>query len=237
MENRFSFPILPQPTDSTCGPTSLHAVYGYYGDDLPLDQVIEEVQTVQTGGTLATLLGQHALDRGYRATLYTCNLHVFDPTWFNPVDRPLVDLLRAQMAVKPDAKLQVASQAYIDFLQKGGRIRLEDLSPALLRRYLRRGIPILTGLSLTWLYRDPRETVPESKPDDIRGLPVGHFVVLCGYDPATRLVLIADPYEANPHADGHHYEVPLERVMCAILLGVVTYDANILIIERPVRST
>ena len=133
--------------------------------------------------------------------------------------------------------MQVSSKAYNDFLLKGGRIRLEDLSPALLRRYLRRGIPILTGLSLTWLYRDPRETVHESKPDDIRGLPVGHFVVLCGYDPATRLVLIADPYEANPHADGHHYEVPLERVMCAILLGVVTYDANILIIERPARST
>ncbi|NQV26141.1 MAG: hypothetical protein HQ518_17430 [Rhodopirellula sp.] len=236
MANRLTFPILPQPTDSTCGPTSLHAVYGYYGDDLPLEQVIDEVETVETGGTLAALLGQHALKRGYKATLYTCNLYVFDPTWFDPIDQPLVELLRAQMEFKKDAKLQTASQAYINFLQKGGRIRLEDMSPALLRRYLRRGIPVLTGLSLTWLYRDPRETYPESQPDNIRGLPVGHFVVLCGYDPVTRLVLVADPYEANPHAEGHHYEVPLERVMCAILLGVVTYDANMLIIERPDRS-
>lgn len=235
MENRLTFPILPQPTDSTCGPTTLHAVYGYYGDDLPLEQVIDEVQTVETGGTLAALLGRHALDRGYRATLYTCNLHVFDPTWFEPSARPLVELLQAQRLVKHDPKLQVASQAYIDFLERGGTIRLEDLSPSLLRSYLRRGIPILTGLSLTWLYRNPRESVPECKPDAIGGLPVGHFVVLCGFDPATELVQVADPYEANPHADGHHYEVPLERVMCAILLGVVTYDANLLIIEHPDR--
>lgn len=235
MENQLPFPILPQPTDSTCGPTALHAVYRYYGDHLPLDQVIDEVTTVETGGTLAALLGRHALNRGYKATLYTCNLHVFDPTWFSSPTGSLVDQLRAQMSAKPDPKVQVASQAYIDFLEKGGRIRLEDLSPALLRRFLRRGIPILTGLSLTWLYRHPRETVPEGRPDSISGLPVGHFVVLCGYDSATRLVQVADPYEANPHAEGHHYEVPLERVMCAILLGVVTYDANLLIIEHPNR--
>ena len=237
MENRLTFPMLPQPDDTTCGPTSLHAVYGYYGDELPLEQVINEVKSVETGGTLAALLGQHALDRGYKATLYTCNLHVFDPTWFAPTARPLVDLLQTQMEFKPDPKLQAASHAYISFLQKGGQIRLEDLSAALLRRYLKRGTPILTGLSLTWLYRHPRETYPPTKPDDIRGIPVGHFVVLCGYDPATRLVLVADPYAANPHAEGHHYEVPLERVMNAILLGIVTYDANLLIIERSGRSS
>ena len=117
MENRLTFPMLPQPDDTTCGPTSLHAVYGYYGDELPLEQVINEVKSVETGGTLAALLGQHALDRGYKATLYTCNLHVFDPTWFAPTARPLVDLLQTQMEFKPDPKLQAASHAYISFLQ------------------------------------------------------------------------------------------------------------------------
>jgi hypothetical protein len=27
------------------------------------------------------------------------------------------------------------------------------------------------------------------------------------------------------------YSIPIERVMCAILLGVLTYDANLLVIE------
>ena len=43
METRLSLDILPQPDELTCGPTCLHAVYRYYGDDISLDQVIAEV--------------------------------------------------------------------------------------------------------------------------------------------------------------------------------------------------
>ena len=35
----------------------------------------------------------------------------------------------------------------------------------------------------------------------------------------------------NPMADGQKYEVSIDRVICSILLGIVTYDANLLIIE------
>lgn len=53
--------ILTQPDDTTCGPTCLHAVYDYYGDRLPLDQVIGEAGRLEDGGTIAVLLGCHAL--------------------------------------------------------------------------------------------------------------------------------------------------------------------------------
>ena len=42
------------------------------------------------------------------------------------------------------------------FLERGGRIRYEDLSRGLLRRFLKRRLPILTGLSSTYLYRSVR---------------------------------------------------------------------------------
>ena len=41
-----------QPSETTCGPTCLHAVYDYYQDAIPLEQVIEESQTIDSGGTL-----------------------------------------------------------------------------------------------------------------------------------------------------------------------------------------
>lgn len=188
---------------------------------------------LDSGGTLASLLGVHALRRGYRVTLYTCNLQIFDPTWFATPDTPLVPKMRAQMEAKSSPKLQAASQAYIDFIEAGGILRLEDISVNLIRGWLQREIPIITGLSLTWLYRDEREEVVGgiASADDIRGEPVGHFVVLSGIDPASNQVFIADPYESNPHAVGQHYSVSLERALCAILLGIVTYDANLLIIE------
>ena len=230
-DSRLSFPILPQPDDTTCGPTSLHAIYRHYGDDVALPDVIAEVSTLPTGGTLGASLGCHALDRGYQATLYTCNLQVFDPVWFRPDARPLAESLRRQAEVKDLPKLRFATDAYLGFLQRGGRIRMEDLSQDLIRRYLRRQMPIITGLSATWLYQDPRERPPNWDADDIAGEPTGHFVVLSGYDSGTGKVDVADPYTKNPHGEGLHYEIDLERVLCAILLGIVTYDANLLIVR------
>lgn len=248
MSKPLELDILPQPDDLTCGPTCLHAVYRYFEDHVPLDQVVQEVPRLDDGGTLAVLLATHALARGYVATIYTYNLNVFDPTWFEaqnhegesePVAvhrRDLVDRLQAQMAIKQSPRLQTASRAYIEFLRSGGQIRMRDLSANLIRKYLQKSVPILTGLSATYLYRSPREFGPLGEPDDTRGLPMGHFVVLCGYQPNRQTVLVADPYLPNPLGSQHYYEVGLERLVSAILLGVLTYDANLLIIEPRTRA-
>jgi hypothetical protein len=76
-----------------------------------------------------------------------------------------------------------------------------------------------------------REIPESSKPDDVRGEPVGHFVVLTGYDDETREVLIADPLQSNPLTGSRYYAVNTHRLIGAILLGAVTYDANLLVIE------
>ena len=46
---------------------------------------------------------------------------------------------------------------------------------------------------------------------------------------------IADPLESKPRFKGHVYWLPVERVINAILLGVLTYDANLLVLEPPER--
>ncbi len=227
------FHIDEQPDDVTCGPTCLHALYRHFGDtDITLEQTIAEVNGLDEGGTLAVFLGCHALRRGYRAQIYTYNLHVFDPTWFDgPHD--LVDRLQRQAELKADAKLRTATQGYVEFLRLGGRIRLSDLTRARLRNHLTEGRPILTGLSATYLHRSMREFGPECDEDDLRGGPVGHFVVLYGYDRQRKLVRIADPMTPNPLPADRLYAIPVDRVLGAILLGVLTYDANLLVIEPP----
>lgn len=229
MRRRLDLEILPQPDDSTCGPTCLHAVYRYHGDTIPLEQVIRESPRLEEGGTLGALLGCHALQRGYKVTIYTYNLRMFDPTWFESPETDLVSCLQAQARAKGGTKFKAATRAYLNYLQLGGEIRFEDLTPELLRGHLRRGVPILTGLSATYLYRSTRET-STGESDAVKGQPVGHFVVLRGYDPETRKVLVADPYLRNPK-ERLHYDVGMQRLLSAILLGVVTYDANLLIIE------
>ncbi len=231
--------ILPQPNDTTCGPTCLHAVYRYLDHQISLEQVIQEVGQLEQGGTLAVFLGSHALRQGYDVTLYTYDLQVFDPTWFRP-DREvrLDERLKAQSEIKNRPRLRTATDAYVEFLHLGGKLRMEVLTIDLIRRYLKRGIPVLTGLSATFLYGEMREYCPENPPpgkttlaDDVRGYPAGHFVVLCGYDPERRTVLVADPLEANPFAKDRQYAVDIDRVFSAIMLGIVTYDANLLIVR------
>jgi hypothetical protein len=230
-EFTLDFEILAQPDDITCGPTCLHALYRFYGRTVPLDEVIDRVKSFEEGGTLAVQLGIDALKRGFSATIYTYNLLVFDPTWADLPPGLISQKLIEQQAVKDDAKLSFATDAYLQFLALGGKLRFEDLTPSLIRRYVKRGVPVLTGLSSTYLYQAVRERPDDNEDDDIGGYPCGHFVVIYGYNMERRTVMVADPLQDNPNEWGHRYEVDLARLVCSILLGVLTYDDNLLIVE------
>jgi hypothetical protein len=231
VESKIELEMLPQPDDTTCGPTCLHAVYRHYGDNVPIRTLIDEVEQLDQGGTLAVLLGQHALARGYDTLLYTFNVDVFDPTWFHLDRDDIQGKLRAQLTVKSSPRLLRATEAYLRYLEHGGEIALADLTRALVRSYLKQGVPILTGLSATYLYRSMRELGRPLRPDDLHGEPQGHFVVLCGYSADDRRVLVADPLLPNPMSTSHFYLVGIDRLVCAIMLGILTYDANILIVQ------
>lgn len=234
MESKLYLDISSQPDGTTCGPTCLQAVYRYFNDPIPLHQVVSEAKQLEGGGTLAVYLGAHALSRGYKATIYTYNLQIFDPTWFLPGKKDMADKLKRQRECKKGfAGLEVATDAYLEFLNLGGRIGFEVLTTSLLRRYLNKSLPLLTGLSATYLYNSAREqSVGNSLVyDDVRGESNGHFVVLAGYDRKERTVLVADPFKPNPVAQTPYYKVSIYRLICAIMLGVLTYDGDLLIIE------
>jgi len=237
METRLTINILPQPDDNSCGPTCLHAIYDYYGDRMPLDRVIGEARKLEGGGTLAVYLGNHALARGYAAALYTFDLQVFDPTWFED-GADLAERLETQMKAKDDPKLQTASRAYLEFLGRGGKIHYRELTLDVFRRLIRRGVPVLCGLSATYLYGTPRELTVDDhlEYDDIQGAPAGHFVVVCGYKTGERRVIVADPLDPNPLGESHIYEVRMVRLIPAVMLGTLTFDANLLIITRPKKA-
>lgn len=223
-------PIKKQPDETTCGPTCLHTIYEYYNDPISLSHVIDEVHKLDEGGTLGALMANHALERGYHATIYSFNLQIFDPTWAALEPKELTAKLKRQASFKKSRKFRLASRAYMRFLELGGDLRFDDLRSSIIRKYLKKNQPVIAGLSATWLYKSAREYGKNSDYDDVRGLPAGHFVVLHGYDPETREIYIADPIARNPIGSGHLYKLKIDRVINAILLGIVTYDANLIII-------
>jgi hypothetical protein len=230
--NSLRLDISRQPNDSTCGPTSLHAVYNYFNEDFTLEEVIDSIEYLETGGTLAVMLGIDALEKGFQAEIITFNLKVFDPSWFQVENLNLVEKLKAQLKFKKTPKFKQASLAYIQFLEKGGKITYKTLNKNLLQSYLNRGIPILTGLSATYLYNEKREYGDEPVVyDDVKGQPSGHFVVLSGINHENDTVMVSDPLHANPF-ETQNYSVDTDHLICAILLGVITYDANLLMINK-----
>lgn len=227
--------ILTQPDDTTCGPTSLHAVYSFYGKSITLKEVINEVSYLEEGGTLAVMLGIDALKRKFKTKLYTYNLQVFDPTWFKDKKPDLIEKLKNQLKFKNNTRLQNATYSYIEYLEMGGEILFKDLNPSLLKKYFERNIPVLTGLNATYLYSCAREKMDsenKSVYDDVQGYSTGHFVVLCGYDSEKKHVIVADPYKENPLSGNNYYSVRIGRLINAIMLGIVTYDSNLLVIEK-----
>ncbi len=231
------FKMNAQPDDESCGPTCLHAIYQHYGLDITYDEVVNQVLRSLSGGTIAPMLGIHALKSGFKVTLYVNNLQLYDPTWFNYDGSSNPDVLSEkliqQMKCKKNRHLAQGTHAVLDFLSLGGTINFRCLTVEILQHYLEKGIPIVTGLSSTYLYNCSRELFVDGKSinDDVRGQPCGHFVVLCGYRNEEQLVVVADPYRANPVSGDHYYTVSNHRLINAIILGVVTRDGNLLVIE------
>lgn len=219
-----------QPTDTSCGPTCLHAVYRYFGVESDLERLIEEVPQFEEGGTLAVHLGLHAVRRGFGAKVISYNLRVFDPTWATLDREALIAKLQLRIPTLTVEKARASHRAYVEFLRLGGEVAFLDLTPAALATLLGHDVPLITGLSATYLYQAPREQ-PDGREDDIGGQPVGHFVVVNGWKPDSREVLIADPFERNPFNPDGTYRVDVNRFICAVMLGIVSYDANLLLIR------
>jgi hypothetical protein len=223
--------IQRQPDYTTCGPTSLHAVYSYFGDPISLAEVIDGVRKLEGGGTLSVHLAVHALRRGYRADLWVCNLTHWDPTWFQrPTD--LGAKLRARLAAKgleKSPRYAAAVAASEEYLALGGKVHWGDLTPRLIGRVLQRGVPLLAGTNGTYLYQCSRETA--EGPDDVAGDAFGHFIVVCGYHSKDRSVSVADPLMDNPLHGTKYYRAGVYRLIGAIFLGSASDDANLLVIQ------
>lgn len=221
-----------QPDDVTCGPTCLRKVYDYYGVDLPLEEVMGEIDRNEDGGTLAVFLGASAMRRGFRARIYAYDLRIFDPTWARlPMER-IAAKIHERLPYLKQPKVRRAAKAYLDFLQMGGEIGFEELTSQLLKRILNRNHPILAGLSATYLYRMPRErhdpATHDLVDDDVAGDPVGHFLVISGYEHWGRRFVVLDPSGHVPVTEDGRLVVDAQRLINSILLGDLTHDAVLL---------
>jgi hypothetical protein len=217
-------PRFVQPDDVSCGPTCLAQVFEHWGDHGRLAGLLARTRRLPDGGTLAVFLGNEALEMGYRVRAWPYDTRIFDPTWFALPPETLCERLRARAAHVRDPKLRAATEGYHDFVVRGGEVRWRELTPALLVGMLDRGRPILAGLNGTYLYRTVRERPDDNVEDDVRGEPVGHFVVICGYRRGGESFVVRDPSVDAPFSRSGRYTIGAERLVNSVLMGENTYD-------------
>ena len=213
MDIELPITIKRQPDYTTCGPTSLHAVYSYYKDTIPLIEVIDEVHKHELGGTMSIHLAVHALRRGYEVDSWIFSVKHFDPTWFKQ-ETDYLAKIEARLQAKgliDDVRYGAAFNALKEFFGLGGLLHCVIVTPKLIGSIIKRGTPILTGTNGTFLYQCARET--DAGPDDVCGDPFGHFVVLCGYHSKEGTVSIADPLMDNPLHGSKYYRASVYRLI------------------------
>ncbi len=221
-----------QPDDVTCGPTCLRQIYDFFDQDIPLDEVLGEIDRNEDGGTLAVYLAISALKRGFCARIYSYDLRIFDPSWSSLPSDELREKIERRVPHLRREKAARCARAFIRFLKLGGEMAFDELTPSLLKSILNRNHPILAGLSATYLYKMPRERHEVADvliDDDIGGDPVGHFVVVSGYQHWGRQFSVRDPSaHIPPTTEDGRVLVDAQRLTNAILLGDLTYDAVLL---------
>lgn len=75
MRTKLDFKILPQPTETTCGPTYFHAIDRHFQNRVRLPHFLNDIQHLEERGTLAVMLAvmlsRDALKRGHRTKTYS----------------------------------------------------------------------------------------------------------------------------------------------------------------------
>lgn len=217
-------PRVVQPDDTTCGPSCLAQVAASFGVQASVPDLVAGLTRLQHGGTLGVFLALRAMDLGFRAAVYPMGLKVFDPTWWDLDPAALVERLHRRRAAVSTAIDREVIDAWIRFIEQGGAVRFEELTPGLMCAIINRGHPIICGLNVTWLYRESREQ-DDGRPDDIGGEQVGHFVTIAGYGASGANFDIRDPHWEAPFGVDGHYRVDVHRLIHAILIGDRTRDA------------
>ena len=213
--------IQKQPTDDTCGATTLHAMYQHLGVDVPIDILVKTITQFPNGGTADVYLAMDALERGLKVTVYTSNIRVFDPSWLGLPQERLVDRLYKFSEYIRDKDLIVSQIAglFSMFVRMGGRVRINLDDMGNLITALRYG-PVIAGVSYDWLMGEER---------DNGGDLTGHFIIVDSYDDASETFTISDPWDGKK---GQHYKVSYGLMNKALLLGTLTNDGSFILIEK-----
>lgn len=226
-----------QPTNTTCGYTSVAMLLAHYGKTVTVNDLLKQVphpkdeKGNQTGSVTAQLVAW-CQGQGIKTHMYSFDCLVLDLSWKNLSTKEILAKLKAAKG-KRDAIVfgrhwaDIYIDAYIDMLEAGGTLTIRPLvTTKLLYKLLESG-PIFVNICSTakrGVGRTRDIGLRKSVVDDVKGDISTHSIVVYGND-ETGNFLVADPWEGL-------IEIDPETMLCSITAAQIMCDNQCFVIEK-----
>lgn len=204
----------------------------YYGKSLTPEDIVKSVPVIRSEhgedwGTINQNLATWCLSLGYSVVMYSSDFQILDTSWKGMEKAGLLERLRAVKNHRNVVTLgkkfsEIYVQSYIDFINAGGELRVEQfITTPLLDSLLENG-PVLACVCMNTYYGHGRQAdgaaLRTNVSDDTRGKLYNHSVVVHGKDDEGSY-LIADPW-ATPGM----YAVEPEKLVLAVQAAQIECD-------------
>ena len=213
MQNKvvLSVPQFNQTKPYSCIPACLQAVFRYYGESITQEEIMEISENPELGIALVEA-GIFSLEHNYKPLIVTNNIDIFDPTWCR-LDSSKLKLNLKKRAEFVDDLSRFMIDKYIHFLNLGGEINFETISPILIKKYLSTSTPIIIELASTFLYKLAKSSHPGGFDDAVRGQIEGHGVVVAGFNKQDEFLIIDSNSKKGPSKTGVYWVNSAELIM------------------------
>ncbi len=221
-----------QPTNSSCSQSSLAMLLSYYGKTYTPQDIMDIVpvgknEKGEDWGTINQHLATWCLSQGFDVVMYSSDFQVLDLSWSGLKASEIVEKLNAIKGHRDIPVLgknfsEMYIQSYIDFIQVGGELHIEQcIATPLLDRLIERG-PILTCICMSAYYGSGRQAddagLRQDVTDDIDGKLYNHSIVIHGKDDEGNY-LVADPWKTEGF-----YTVSPEKLVLSIQAAQLECD-------------
>ncbi len=184
-----------EQVDNECGPASVAQVLSYFDIPFQMEDIIDYSSNSYKFRDWDYLLAQYLNNRGVETEIVTFQSNIYDPSWSNLKGNSLIEKLKQELDFFYSDSPRLENKGFlawhnlgpeiseveeaIKYLDGGGKISIKPLSATDITAEIRRGNPIICAYDAILLHNMKRGFM--GKPDDIKGVPMGHVAVISGF--------------------------------------------------------
>jgi hypothetical protein len=195
MNIKHDIPLQTQTKSSNCVQTSTSQFISYYDLDINPDDIEKDIPVRfdvegKPMGTLLPDIGSWLIkSHGLKATMYVFDVQIIDRTWAKLSQKKMLEMMeKVQKTGISTAKTWYAPyliDAYVDFLEAGGLVKVAKCTNELLRFLIDKGT-VMVIVNFNYIYDYPRVSystkIKNYEADTITGKVINHAIVLTGYN-------------------------------------------------------